>query len=129
MVPVIKKMFDENPNAFAALANAFAAGALIACAVFLMIPEGYLYVAVGSPGEGNTAFMFGLMILLGVITSSVIDFISHLVKGVVAPTKVVPKDAAEEKVEGGGGFFERWRVLSAVLIGDFAHNLFDGTFI
>merc|ERR1712216_623254 len=27
------------------------------------------------------------------------------------------------------GFFNRNRVLSAVLIGDFAHNFFDGTFI
>lgn len=111
--------------AFGAVTNAFAAGALIACAFFLMFPEGYLYVAVGSPGEGNTAFLFGLMVLLGVITASIFDLIVSIVKGATGGS------STKADVEGGevDGYNSQTRVLSSVLIGDFAHNFFDGTFI
>ena len=34
-----------------------------------MCPEGYLYIATGG-AEANTAFFFGTMVLLGVITAS-----------------------------------------------------------
>jgi zinc transporter ZupT len=128
LVPVVYTLFTNNPNAFGALANAFASGALIACAFFLMFPEGYLYVSVGSSGEGNTAFLFGTMTLLGVITASVIDLVvSPFLKGLDKP-KVSSTDA-KEVAPDSEGFSRRSRVLGGVLIGDFAHNFCDGLFI
>jgi len=129
-VPVIYKLFKDNPMTFGALTNAFAAGALISCAFFLMFPEGYLYVGVGSPSEGNTAFMFGLFVLLGVITASIVNLIVHMVMGAMGKksTSTEAKD-----VEGApapeSGFTNQSRILSGVLIGDVLHNFFDGTFI
>jgi len=140
MVPVVVAAQKKNPDAFTVAFNAFAAGALISCAFYLMLFEGSHYVAIGAGSEGETAFLWGTMVLLGVLTASVIDLIAFAFMPLMGMKNSEGKDTTTEgKLEGpygvggigGGGdaVQRRTRIMSGVLVGDFMHNFCDGIFI
>ena len=91
MVPFVANMQKKNPDVFTVCANAFAAGALLSCAFYLMLFEGSHYVAVGAGSEGETAFLWGTMVLLGVLTASIIDFFAFL----IMPGSMTSSDASK----------------------------------
>jgi zinc transporter ZupT len=128
LVPGVKQMLEKNPNVFYAFSNAFAAGALLAAAFYLMLLEGSHYF---SGAESEVAFLWGTMVLCGVITASVIDLIVSAIapaeKPVTPATKTDVESATTE--DGVAAIGHRSRILSGVIVGDFMHNLCDGIFI
>merc|ERR1719389_914779 len=92
-----------------------------------MLFEGSHYVAIGAVSESETAFLWGTMVLVGVVSASVIDVIPEAVmpKG---DTSTAPKDAEKGGLDISVGK-SAIRVRSGVLVGDFMHNLCDGIFI
>jgi len=124
---------------FEAFMCAFAAGALLSCAVFLLLFESTHYVAFGYPDlpEVEWNWRWGTMVLSGFILSSVIDSCSTLL--FVGRSTTAPQ--AEDAVSDSKGSVyqgqpadtisrsESARVRGGVLIGDFMHNLVDGFFL
>ena len=130
MIPAVNNLYKNDTAFYGVCMFSFAAGALISAAFYLMLFEGSHYVAIGATSESETAFLWGTMVLVGVITASVIDTITEAVmpKG---ETSTAPKDAEA----GKGGLADiaigksAIRIRSGVLVGDFMHNLCDGIFI
>ena len=144
LIPGVSGLYKANPNAFRAISNASAAAALIAAAYYVMLFEGSHYVAVGAASESQTAFLWGTMVLLGVITASVLELINSLILPIIAPVSTATAAASDVESKGAGkaaspegvevvsieGQFQRQtRVRCGILIGDFMHNLCDGIFI
>ena len=136
VIPVINNLYKANEIAFGTCANAGAAGALTSCAFYLMLFEGSHYVMVPGHEESTTAFIWGTMVLVGVITASVLD----LIVSAILPKEEAATDTATKDAEGGVGAVvavdaafvlknRRTRVRCGVLIGDFMHNFCDGIFI
>ncbi len=155
MVPVVSTLYRNNQVTFGTAANAFAAGALIAAAFYLMLFEGSHYVAVAGRPESETAFNWGTMVLVGIITASVMDLLvtsvlpavaaaeaaeaaaprpaeagSTTAKAEVEAVQVHVEPTAEPDAEGAPASKTKVaRVRCGVLVGDFMHNLCDGIFI
>lgn len=139
LVPGVAGLYKAYPNAFGAASNAFAAGALISAAFYLMLFEGSHYVAVGATSEGQTAFLWGTMVLLGVITASILELINSVLTPLIAPgASATPSTTADVEKAGadpnavevvGIETQRQARVRCGVIIGDFMHNFCDGIFI
>jgi len=119
-IPGIRTLYERNPDCFGAIANAFAAGALISCAFYLMLFEGSHYIPVAGEPEATTAFLWGTAVLLGVITASIIDLIT---------CAIMPSAQSVTDKDGTVTTNNATRVRCGVLVGDFMHNLCDGFFI
>jgi zinc transporter ZupT len=134
LIPAIRKLYTAHTIAYSVCANAFAAGALLAAAFYLILFEGSHYVAVGASSESQTAFLWGTMALAGVITASVLDLGVAAVLQFAIPDKNAskPGNAADDKVSEdikSANAARVIRVRCGVLIGDFMHNFCDGIFI
>ena len=123
-----------------AMLFAFAAGALLACAFFLLLFESTHYIAVGWSSEVDIVWRWGSMILAGIVVPPIVETITSLFM-IGRGAESAPADAArsdpetsETKAELEGlddaqKFRAKARLLGAVIIGDFFHNLCDGFFI
>ena len=74
LVPAIKSVVEQYPNIFTVTLNAFAAGALLAAAFFLMLYESTHLIPIDENNtEAEASAAWGCMILLGFLTSTLID--------------------------------------------------------
>ena len=118
-----------------AMLFAFAAGALLACAFFLLLFEATHLIGTGWTSEVDIVWRWGAMILAGMIVPPVVETVCSLVvaaRGSASQTAVA--ETSKEDAEGTAlneeqKFRVKARLLGAVLIGDFFHNLCDGFFI
>jgi len=153
LIPGVSALVKRYDRLFHAYMSAFAAGALLSCAFFLLLFEATHLVAAYSDEEGEVTFRWGIMVLAGFITSFVIDACVEFVmsftsktpggdtrtdaeagvamgdvnKDGAAVTKASTAPVSEDEITAT--FNTRVRVLSGVLIGDFMHNFCDGIFM
>ena len=74
LVPAIKSVVEQYPIIFTVTRNAFAAGALLAAAFFLMLYESTHLIPIDENNtEAEASAAWGCMILLGFLTSTLID--------------------------------------------------------
>jgi len=133
-IPAIKKAQEANALAFTSILAGFAAGCILATAVFLLMFEATHLVATGWREEVAVLWRWGTCILAGFALPSIADSIAHAASaGVPEQTEVKSvvvgdlKDAEEKPQEPS--LSTKVRMLVAVLIGDFFHNLCDGIFV
>ena len=127
----------EKP-VFSAMLFAFAAGALLACAFFLLLFESTHLIAVGWKTEVDIVWRWGAMILAGMVVPPVVETIISLLTLTRGQGESPPAEDAKQEAETGPElegldsaqkFRAKARLLGAVMIGDFFHNLCDGFFI
>lgn len=113
---------------FEAILSAFAAGALLACAFFLLLFEATHLVGTGWDEEVAVLWRWGTAILAGFFLPVAIESASLLFCSGSAQTD---QGAGEEALAKNDAISaaSKARVIGAVLIGDFFHNLCDGFFI
>jgi zinc transporter ZupT len=125
VVPGCNNLRNKYPAGLFSLANAFASGALLASAFFLMLHEATHLLT--DPNESFSAFMWGALILTGFITSSLLEVVVHsIMPPASSPDMANTKDGIQIEITQKS---KRIRVLSGVLVGDFIHNLVDGILI
>jgi len=121
---------------FEAILSSFAAGALLACAFFLLLFEATHLVGTGWTEEVDTLWRWGTAILAGFFLPVAVESASMLFYG-SENSKASDSNAVEmgenlqpAAVENAPAKQANLaKVLGAVLIGDFFHNLCDGFFI
>jgi len=117
------------------LASAFAAGALLAAAFYLMLYEATHLIAITDDRtEAQASAWWGSATLLGFVSPFILEAIVSAVIGKAAPGQEVRKEADAEAAKPAAVVpapksRNKVRVLSGVLLGDFLHNLVDGFFI
>ena len=136
LFPPVKKL--SGKPLFSAMLFAFAAGALLACAFFLLLFEATHLVAMGWSAEVDVLWRWGTMILAGLVLPPVVETVCSIVmmaiKGPGASASP-PSDTVEtgdiklETEDPVAKFRATARLVGAVVIGDFFHNLCDGFFI
>eukprot|EP00756_Hemistasia_phaeocysticola_P026155 Hpha_TRINITY_DN16044_c0_g1::TRINITY_DN16044_c0_g1_i3::g.120138::m.120138/K14718/SLC39A12, ZIP12; solute carrier family 39 (zinc transporter), member 12 len=145
IAPVFVRLRTEREILVTTLSSAFAAGALVAAAFFLMLYEATHLIAItDTRTESQASAWWGSAVLLGVLTPFLLDsgiaaiqgigaveaVAANEVKKVTCDTEgVVDAVAVDADAEAAKGRLQRNRVLLGVLIGDFLHNLVDGFFI
>jgi len=145
-IPAVMKAAATHIIAFQGILYGFAAGCIIAAAVFLLMFEATHLVGAGWKEEVDVLWRWGTCILVGFELPSIIDFISSVVASnlvptqdanqvtvVVVTTSVMPTaEDANDRVDDETqkpSLNSKIRILAGVLIGDFFHNLCDGIFI
>merc|ERR1712127_389054 len=122
MVPALSKAATNYAEAFECLTSGFAAGAISACAFFLLLFESTHLIASEPSWEGEVQHIWrwGVMILAGALFPALV----HLVLEAVIKKPESDKEEAEPaKMQPAGA-----RIISGILLGDFIHNLCDGFF-
>lgn len=130
VVPVFNKIAQAHPRALFAVANAFASGALLAAAFYLMLYEATHLIIMDK--EAHATAWWGSMILLGFITANILDTaVQTVVKSAPAmPASSTDAESGDTKaVPAHASNPNKLRVLSGVLLGDFVHNFVDGIII
>jgi len=145
LAPAIKAKADAYPNTIFALANAFATGALLAAAFYLMLYEATHLITEPfdtpvseSDGEGGLTWKddsneagrsgwWGSMILLGFISANLMEtVVQAVVEGKSKKSRTVADSTEKTQIADQTN---QVRVLCGILLGDFMHNLVDGVFI
>ena len=152
LAPGLQVLVKRSEELFRAVSSAFASGALMAAAFYLLLYEATHLIAAGGEVEGAQTFKWGTMILVGFLTSMVVDLLCALAlpQGHSPEATAANESVTDASANGGGksgGDVElasvgvtvkgklgasravRIRVLSGVLVGDFMHNLCDGIFM
>jgi zinc transporter ZupT len=138
LVPAIRKFAVENAAQVNCVVSGFAAGALIACAFFLLLFEATHLVATGWKKEVEILWRWGTAILGGYMLPGFVDNLcamamsSKAAQDMVQPPPPANKGdteagpiAAVEEVE----VVTKARLIAGVVIGDFFHNFCDGIFM
>eukprot|EP00438_Fugacium_kawagutii_P008058 Skav223967 [mRNA] locus=scaffold3540:318598:319758:- [translate_table: standard] len=123
LFPPVRRM--SSMPSFGVILFAFAAGALLACAFFLLLFEATHLVAVGWTAEVDVVWRWGTMILAGMVLPPVVDMLCCMVlaaKGGSITEAHTEEDPVAKSTKTA-------RIVGAVIIGDFFHNLCDGFFI
>eukprot|EP00440_Ansanella_granifera_P038760 gb/GFBE01042058.1/.p1 GENE.gb/GFBE01042058.1/~~gb/GFBE01042058.1/.p1 ORF type:complete len:485 (+),score=119.97 gb/GFBE01042058.1/:1-1455(+) len=154
LAPGIARLAAAYEVAFKGVVFAFAAGALLSCAFFLLLFEATHLVAEGWTKEVDILWRWGTMILAGFAFPAVIDNVLATVTGVghshaaaaatasadgaaAANEQAGDQEGKETGVTGvvpnsdgkGQELVTRVRLVGSILIGDFFHNLCDGFFL
>ena len=146
VVPFVSTALKKaDPTFVYASFASFAAGAILACAFFLLLFEATHLIADGWAEETDQIWRWGTMILLGlilpVIVETAIGHIKPAEKDASESNKDVeneenyiddaPTDSSsiEESPFAAKSFSEKARVVFAICLGDFMHNLCDGFFV
>jgi UTP--glucose-1-phosphate uridylyltransferase len=124
LVPGISKMAKEYREEFECVVAAFAAGAISACAFFLLLYEATHLIATEHEEEVDQIWRWGVMILLGALFPAIVHAAMELI---MKPGAAKSDDPAAN--EAALLAITRPRLISSVLIGDFMHNMCDGFFI
>ena len=130
--PSIAKKQKAYPEVVSCIINAFAAGALLSAAFYLMLYEAtHLIKPAGSDESQQTAWwasasIFGFLVAYILDLGISIAFPSRLVE-----TKTTDAENAIKGVEEDCEtcHSHKYRVRSGIILGDFMHNLVDGIFI
>jgi zinc transporter ZupT len=134
MVPVFTRGAKNYAAEFELLTSGFAAGAISACAFFLLLFEATHLIGVDHKKEVDSLWRWGTMILAGILFPAVVHPLAELLVKKPVPEKNAEASDAE-KVEGqieiamAPNPAVRARLISSVLFGDFMHNLCDGFFL
>uniref|UniRef100_A0A6U4J8R7 Uncharacterized protein n=1 Tax=Phaeomonas parva TaxID=124430 RepID=A0A6U4J8R7_9STRA len=140
LIPFFKQMADHTE--FMASMNSFASGVLLAAAVFLILPEGYLLAGSGEE-EADAAGLWGSMICLAFFVSFALKFgfaamggdMVHVPddekKGYAKATSdVESKESTTDGQPRGVCDSSKWTPTGFFLtVGDFLHNFSDGILI
>ena len=132
LAPNIIKMGSDNPKILTVATQAFAAGALLAAAFYLMLFEAtHLIVPISTEEAGQVAW-WGSAVILGYVTSFLIEIVVFAIIGNM-PEQSVDKPSTDTTdvqisvdLPGTLPAQKRIRVLIGVLLGDFMHNFVDG---
>jgi zinc transporter ZupT len=142
LVPTVSQMITQSKAA------AFASGALLAAALFLMWPESLHLIPVNmeNKDEANVSAVFGACILAGFVTTILVQWATTLITGSAGHGhgggEVVAAKAVEDVLEGGSQPEGEtassadttpkavdWSLVAGVALGDFFHNFVDGVII
>ena len=142
----LNKIALNHQGLMLGMTNAFAGGALLAAAFYLMLYEATHLIV--RDEESFATAEWGSMILTGFITASVLDlFVNFLISKLPGGSSLAPSQLADEAAKSpppspppaeglpvvdaveGVDLSRRVRVLCGVLLGDFVHNLVDGLVI
>jgi len=150
LVPSIQRVSTSYNIEFQSIVSAFAAGALLACAFFLLLFESTHLIAADWKEEQAVVWRWGTMILAGFALPAVLDTSIHAMamagcfryferrcnsrnldqsQSGESDTKDVEKEATKEAKNSDADFIARVRLIGGILIGDFFHNLCDGFFM
>jgi len=129
-IPVLRKV--SASVVFGTVTSAFASGAILATAFFLVLLEASHMT--GGTTEAEQAAIWGSFVLGGFLTPSILHVIVSLISssskgggkggGTATPTDIEASKAVIIDVSSS-----RTRVLCGILLGDFLHNTCDGLFI
>jgi len=128
-IPAISKFMASHMAQVEGVVAGFAAGALLACAFFLLLFEATHLVASGWAKEVEVLWRWGIMILAGFLVPGFVDL---LVLGASAKKAEPPQtETVCQEAEGlnKGQASSKARLMAGVLIGDFFHNLCDVFFL
>jgi len=132
LAPNIAKMGSNNPKILTVATQAFAAGALLAAAFYLMLFEAtHLIVPISTEEAGQVAW-WGSAVILGYVTAFLIEIIVFAIIGDAGDSDKVHTEASSTTdmgLPGSSPRNKRIRVLIGVLLGDFMHNFVDGIII
>lgn len=120
LVPALSKAAQDYAGEFECVTSGFAAGAISACAFFLLLFESTHLISDDHAEEVDQIWRWGTMILAGATFPSVLHLILEFIL-----KKPDDETETEEKVSQAAGA----RIISGILLGDFVHNLCDGFFI
>jgi zinc transporter ZupT len=140
VIPCSKRLLETYFDQFIGIVSGFAAGAILACAFFLLLFEATHLIATywTAPEyeEVDVTWRWGTMILAGFVLPGFVDAGASLVvrkKPAAAPPASGEGDNAENAEKGEKAELastnSKARVIAGVLIGDFFHNLCDGFFL
>ncbi|EOD11236.1 hypothetical protein EMIHUDRAFT_120394 [Emiliania huxleyi CCMP1516] len=128
LAPVFAKLQSEHESLVTVLASAFAAGALLAAAFYLMLYEATHLIAITDDRtEAEASAWWGSATLLGFVSPFLLESTISFIVGKAKPEERKDPEAANESPTPSRS--RKVRVLSGVLLGDFLHNLVDGFFI
>ena len=125
--PSIAKKQKAYPEVVSCIINAFAAGALLSAAFYLMLYEAtHLIKPAGSDESQQTAWWASASIF-GFLVAYILD----LGISIAFPSRLAD---AENAIKGAQEDCDtchshKYRVRSGIILGDFMHNLVDGIFI
>eukprot|EP00929_Paragymnodinium_shiwhaense_P103986 TRINITY_DN6790_c0_g1_i1.p1 TRINITY_DN6790_c0_g1~~TRINITY_DN6790_c0_g1_i1.p1 ORF type:complete len:487 (-),score=130.69 TRINITY_DN6790_c0_g1_i1:376-1836(-) len=132
-VPAIKRLQERNSELFTCMISGFVAGALMACAFFLLLFEATHLVGTGWDEEVDILWRWGIVVIAGFLLPTAVDMaVASMAQKVAASAEAGNGEADPEKKALGTVDVEktaRARIIAAVLIGDFWHNLSDGVFV
>ena len=122
---------------FSAMLFAFASGAILACAFFLLLFESTHLIGVGWKTEVDVLWRWGAMILAGIVVPPVVETMVSLIMMASSTGDSSSKPAVEDAetaaelqgLDDAQKFRAKARLCGGVIIGDFFHNLCDGFFI
>lgn len=126
-IPALSKMVEENKIAAEAVFSGFGAGAILACAFFLLLFEATHLVATGWDEEVDVLWRWGTMILAGMMLPAIV----HSATGFIPDSESsTPASTGENQaLEAKTNRAEKARIFLGVNLGDFFHNLCDGIFL
>ncbi|KAL9139520.1 Zinc transporter ZIP12 [Amphidinium carterae] len=116
------------PKDFLPAISCFASGAILAAAVFLMLPEGYLLAGEGKE-EVDATWTWGTSLMAGWFFSVCLHCVADVGKARLGGGENQQKEVAADETPVpivGGLAGIKWPVCLPVLFGDFCHNIVDG---
>merc|ERR1719265_2325940 len=142
LVPAVNAIVVKYFEEFTGLVSGFVAGAMMACAFFLLLFEATHLVAVGWDKEVDILWRWGFMVILGFLLPSFVDNLTNVAMTVRRQKSAAkPAEASQEKPDVSVDGIQvavqdaveatsaRARIVGGILIGDFFHNFCDGVFL
>ena len=132
LIPPLRKCAAARMDLFGSITSAFAAGAILATAFYLVLLEASH--TTGGSTESAQAAIWGTLALGGFCTAGILDIIVSLIMGDKVPATSTSSEASKDPESGKKSvelisLGSRARIIGGILIGDFLHNLCDGFFI
>lgn len=124
MIGIVALMVKRLDFKWWPLVDAFASGAILSCAVFLLLAEG-LHLAGSGQDEVTGTWTWGTAIMAGWL----VGVVSHHLADIIFPKPEKVAEGNEGEVATTVNKNYMLAVAGPVLFGDFVHNLVDGMVI